>query len=525
MSLDKFSMETVDDLIFDAIEAVRGRYHKRPDKNSICKYLNVSTEAEKLYIENRIDVLLESNKIRNKKLQGSDSYFINYNKNLNYHEFTEISEKEHSSNKNDLQSSLENSINELNSELALLQSLVSEQFIFIKKSLQEINDLYQRNENTSTYTNALIKQIDDLKEENKMKNRIIQSLVKHNNAVFWQMKDQTVTMENTPSKNVIVSNLEEVVSAHTILAGIPNVKEDMKENASDIPKNNTPENVNDFPIEQIDAVNPNTITDDNNSISNNIADSIPDNSQQIDFVVSDNISNNNTSSNDNDALSNMTSVDIDVMLMEVRKNKHKEYISYISTKHSNAPSILSNTELEVSNKTNIPDNSTDAEEWKPGTSLIVGDSMIAGLREGKLSRNRKVKVRFFPGAKMTDFYYYLVPLLKKKPDNIILHFGTNDAPYKNKDELYKELKSIKDFIKKRHPSCKVYISAPILWSDNKNANSILKKYVDKLKVVEEKSVILHDNILSSHLNKDGLHLNSYGTIKLAENFISRIRMF
>ena len=117
MSLDKFSMETVDDLIFDAIEAVRGRYHKRPDKNSICKYLNVSTEAEKLYIENRIDVLLESNKIRNKKLQGGDLYFINYNKNLNYHEFTE---KEYSSNKNDRQSSLENSIKELNSELALL---------------------------------------------------------------------------------------------------------------------------------------------------------------------------------------------------------------------------------------------------------------------------------------------------------------------------------------------------------------------------------------------------------------------
>ena len=138
---------------------------------------------------------------------------------------------------------------------------------------------------------------------------------------------------------------------------------------------------------------------------------------------------------------------------------------------------------------------------------------------------QKSESSLFPGAKMTDFYYYLVPLLKKKPDNIILHFGTNDAPYKNEDELYKELKSIKDFIKKRHPSCKVYISAPILRSDNKSANSILKKYVDKLKVVAEKSVILHDNILSSHLNKDELHLSSYGTIKLAENFISRIRMF
>ena len=151
--------------------------------------------------------------------------------------------------------------------------------------------------------------------------------------------------------------------------------------------------------------------------------------------------------------------------------------------------------------------------------------MIAGLREGKLLRNRKVKIRFFPGAKMKDFYYYLLPLLKKKQDNIILHFGTNDAPYKNEDEIYKELKSVKDFINKRHPSCKVYISAPILRSDNKSANNILKKYVDKLKVVEEKSVILHNNIPSSHLNKHGLLLNSFGTIKLAENFISRIQMF
>ena len=72
----------------------------------------------------------------------------------------------------------------MNSELAQLKALVSEQFIFIKKPLQEIDDLQQQNENTSMYTNPLIKQIDNLKEENKMKNVIMQSLVEHNNAVF-----------------------------------------------------------------------------------------------------------------------------------------------------------------------------------------------------------------------------------------------------------------------------------------------------------------------------------------------------
>ena len=68
MSLEKFTMETTDDLILDVIKAVRGRHHKQPDESSTYKYLNVSTETEKLYTEDRIDVLLERNKIRNKKL-------------------------------------------------------------------------------------------------------------------------------------------------------------------------------------------------------------------------------------------------------------------------------------------------------------------------------------------------------------------------------------------------------------------------------------------------------------------------
>ena len=118
-----------------------------------------------------------------------------------------------------------------------------------------------------------------------------------------------------------------------MLAGTTNAMEDIEENASDIPKNNTPENVIDIPIDHIDAVDWNTIRDDNNSISKIIPDNILHNSQRIDFAVNDNISKNNTSSNDNDAVSNMTSMDIDGMLTEVSKNKHEEYISYISTEH------------------------------------------------------------------------------------------------------------------------------------------------------------------------------------------------
>ena len=34
------------------------------------------------------------------------------------------------------------------------------------------------------------------------------------------------------------------------------------------------------------------------------------------------------------------------------------------------------------------------DEWKKGTTLVLEDSMLARLREAKLSRNKKIKVRF-----------------------------------------------------------------------------------------------------------------------------------
>ena len=52
--------------------------------------------------------------------------------------------------------------------------------------------------------------------------------------------------------------------------------------------------------------------------------------------------------------------------------------------------------------------------------------------------------------------------------------------------------------------------------------NILKKYIGILKR-EQKNVIFHNNIIESHLYRDGLHLNSNGTIMLAGDFISRIR--
>ena len=94
-------------------------------------------------------------------------------------------------------------------------------------------------------------------------------------------------------------------------------------------------------------------------------------------------------------------------------------------------------------------------------------------------------------------------------------------PYKNENVLYQELKQIKDLIIAHHPDCKsICISCPIVRTDNKKTNNVLKKYIFISKR-EEKNFICHNNILESHLYRDGL--NSTGTIMLAGNFIPRIQ--
>ena len=43
-----------------------------------------------------------------------------------------------------------------------------------------------------------------------------------------------------------------------------------------------------------------------------------------------------------------------------------------------------------------------------------------------MSRNKSVKVHSFSGATTEDMESYLIPLINKKPDHVLLHVGTNN---------------------------------------------------------------------------------------------------
>ena len=94
---------------------------------------------------------------------------------------------------------------------------------------------------------------------------------------------------------------------------------------------------------------------------------------------------------------------------------------------------------------------------------------------------RSKTLRYLPGAK-TAVLQYLIPCLKKEPVDIIIHIDTNDSPCKAEDFLYQELVNVRETITKFHPNCKnIVISSPIVRTNQKEANNILKKYSNILK--------------------------------------------
>ena len=176
-------------------------------------------------------------------------------------------------------------------------------------------------------------------------------------------------------------------------------------------------------------------------------------------------------------------------------------------------------ELTRSHKNDEEKVATSNEHWKNGTTLIMGDSTVSSLMEKKMSRNRKVKIRFFQGAKIKDMFHYATPLLETNPDYVILHVGTNDAPNKGGSDISNEILELMRFIKEKHPGCKeITLSAPIIRTDNYNTNKESESFISSLNK-SDVSYITHDNILKKHLYRDELHLNRIGITIFAENFL------
>ena len=159
------------------------------------------------------------------------------------------------------------------------------------------------------------------------------------------------------------------------------------------------------------------------------------------------------------------------------------------------------------------------------TIVIVGDSIISVVIEERINKkDRPVKVRNFPGATVPDMEHYLIPIIQKKPSNIILHVGTNDAKNLPSRTVLDNLLKLKALVRDSLPTCRVFISTPTLRTDDGKAQITVRqltKHLLQLKI----DTISNNNINVRHLGGKGLHLNQSDSNLLSKNFVNAIQKF
>jgi hypothetical protein len=155
-------------------------------------------------------------------------------------------------------------------------------------------------------------------------------------------------------------------------------------------------------------------------------------------------------------------------------------------------------------------------------TVIMGDSIISKLAGWKMSdKSNRTTIRSFPGSRVEDMADYVKPTLKWKPDNIILHTGTNNLRTDEPLDVAEKIVKICEQIETRSPKTTVAISELTARHDSieldqkrKEVNKIIHSFAKS----RNWKIISHENIDSNCLNKRKLHLNPRGTISLAKNF-------
>ena len=152
----------------------------------------------------------------------------------------------------------------------------------------------------------------------------------------------------------------------------------------------------------------------------------------------------------------------------------------------------------------------------------AGDSIIKYVKGWELSNDEQiVSVKSFSGATVDDMGDFLKPSIRKRPDKLIIHAGTNDVRSSSPTTIAKKVTELAEQFKKESSNTRIIISSLVTRSDNQDlarkvndTNNIIKSNCCKKNWV----FLDNSNINRSHLNYRGLHLNHEGSALLQDNF-------
>ena len=136
-----------------------------------------------------------------------------------------------------------------------------------------------------------------------------------------------------------------------------------------------------------------------------------------------------------------------------------------------------------------------------------------------------VAVKSFSGANIEGMKDFLQPIIRRSPDELILHVGTNNVRGSDSPEdLVAGISSLVSIINEKSPNTKVTVSGLII-RKGFNLKSKIKSINNLLKLTCEANnwpFIDISNLDESCLNPRGLHLNRKGSSYLRSNFSNYI---
>lgn len=163
---------------------------------------------------------------------------------------------------------------------------------------------------------------------------------------------------------------------------------------------------------------------------------------------------------------------------------------------------------------------------KAPNTVIIGDSMTKHLDSRRLQRSsktvRRVSTQTYRGATIEDMKHHIRPSLARKPNEIILHVGTNDIANKEPEEIVNGIVDIVNIIHQESPATKPVLSEIMLRTDKPSYKAVIGKINHQLQCYcqgHNLDLIQHNNIEANHLNSYGVHLNRTGSSIFAKNLI------
>ena len=219
------------------------------------------------------------------------------------------------------------------------------------------------------------------------------------------------------------------------------------------------------------------------------------------------------------------------LMLKITNLRKRSNLEQPETKKIMTTSACATTNTESSNSAKSSYMKEDLKEKKDSVInhkskrkpqvFIVGDSMNRDLKGWLMARDKAVKVYTFPGASCKGMENYLVSLMNRKPDQILLHVGTNNLCAGTPTDTANKICHLATRITSNNIRCAVSTiirRGDYLATKGEEVNRILSNILpDCIKLVS------NDNLNESHLNRSKLHLNKQETGAFAHNIIQFLR--